>query len=274
MLPRLIPVLLLFLPSIIAAFTHHERDCWSRDCVVRTDAGTLCFEPHHNGIEQDECADSFLKNLTRIHLTSTIGRSIVYYDHRARVLGAATWAIPPAMAGSVFVCMTGRRLDNPKRYRTVCRETHHDDDMRVAAVHANECVSDQKPRYVNDGCFSLGTSAGADDDDKEWYENPVVAGFVWVLGLLVTLGTMYLWGGKAVRAIRARLPKRLVALTAVVERLCRRWRRTTSQLPTQHPATLLQQAYTSGSVPLALFTVFCANAYSCCRAALRSETFV
>jgi len=243
MLLRFILVLLLFLPSILAAFTHHDRDCWRRDCIVRTDAGTLCFEPHDNGIEQEECTDRFLKNLTRIHLASTIGRSIVYYDNKARVLGAATWAIPPTMAGSVFVCMTGRRLDNPKRYRTVCRETHNDDDMRVAAVRASECVSDQKPRYINDGCFSVGTVA---DDHKEWYETPIVAGLAWVLGLLITLGTIYMWGGKAVRAIQSRLPRRFIALTAVVERLCRRWRRPTSPLPTQQPTTLLQRAYASG----------------------------
>jgi len=243
MLPRLIPVLLLFLPLILAAFTHNDRDCWRRDCIVRTDAGTFCFEPRDNGVEQEECADSFLKNLTRIHLTSSIGRSIIYYDNKARVLGAATWAIPSTMAGSVFVCMTGRRLDDLKRYRTVCREAYKDDDMRVAAVHASECVSDQKPRYINDGCFSVGTAA---DDHKKWYENPIFAGLAWVIGVLVSLGTMYMWGGKAVRAIRARLPRRLVALTAVVGRPCRRWRRPTSLLPTQQPTTILQRLYASG----------------------------
>jgi len=272
MLLRFTLVLLLAVPSSLAAFTLHDRDCWGRDCVVHTDAGTLCFEPHDNGIEQEQCADGFLKNLTRVHLTSSVGRSIIYYDHRARVLGAATWAIPPTMEGSVFVCMTGRRLDNPKRFRTVCRETHDDDDMRVAAVHANECVSDQKPRYVNDGCFNFGT--GADDDDKEWYEEHIVASFAWALGMLITLGTIYMWGGKAARAVWARLPRRIVALTAVVERLCRRWRKPTSPLPTQQPATLLQQAYTSGSVSLTLITFFYADAHGCCSAAIRSETFM
>ena len=166
------------------------------------DAGTLCFEPHDSGFVQDECAEDFLKSLTQVHLTNSAGRSIIYYDDKASMLGAATWSISPTRAGSVFVCMTGRRLDNSKRYHTVCRQAHGNNDMNVAAVHANECVSDQKPQYVSDGCFSLDKPEDIKGDRKEWYEQPVVAGFVWALGAVVMLQKLYIWGGRLARVVQ------------------------------------------------------------------------
>ena len=73
-------LLLLHLPqSVLAAFTHSDQICWRRNCILRTEVGTFCFESHvDSGIEHEECADNFLKNLTRIHLTCTVGQSILY----------------------------------------------------------------------------------------------------------------------------------------------------------------------------------------------------
>ena len=220
-----------------AAFIHSNNVCWHQNCILRTDAGTLCFEPHDNNIKHEECADNFLKNLTHIHLTSTIGRSILYYDKEARILGTATWTIPPSMAGSVFVCMTGRYVDDQKRYRTICRTAYGDDDMGVPAAHSRECVSDQIPRFVSDGCFSIGQPGGGDNDHKEWYEHPVVAGLFWVLGALVTLVSVYLWGGNTMQAVQARLPWHVVGQL----RVARGWRRPVPPPPTQQPAIILEQ---------------------------------
>ena len=212
MQPRFFFLLPLLLPPALAAFTHHGSDCWNRDCVVRMDAGTFCFEPHDGGTVHEECTEGFLKNLTQVHLTNSAGRSIVYYDDKASMLGAATWSLPPTRASPVFVCMTGRRLDNSKRYHTICRQAHGDDDMNVAAVHANECISDQKPQYVSDGCFILDKSEDTKGDRKEWYEQPVVAGLVWALGTLVILQKLYLWGGKVKRVVQACLSRRCTHL--------------------------------------------------------------
>jgi len=199
------------------------------------DAGTLCFEPHDSGFVQDECAEDFLKSLTQVHLTNSAGRSIIYYDDKASMLGAATWSISPTRAGSVFVCMTGRRLDNSKRYHTVCRQAHGDDDMNVAAVHANECISDQKPQYVSDSCFILDKSEDTKGDRKEWYEQPVLAGIFWVLGVLVTLESICLWADSLARAVHSWMQRR-------------NWRRPMPPLPTRQPAT--QHVYTNASVIL------------------------
>jgi len=268
-------VFLLLLPqSAYAAFTHDDRVCWRRDCVFRTDAGTLCFEPQHNGIEPDEeCTNGFLKNLTHIHLTSTMDRSILYYDDKARVLGAAMWDIPPTMEGSVFVCMTGQHVDDPERYRTVCREAHGNDDMATTAVHTTECVSDKKPRYINDGCFSLKESVRSDDEHKEWYEQPVIAGLFWVFGAIVTIGSMYLLVGKAAQAAELWLPQRLVACTAVFKRLTRSWRRVVPPLPTQQPASISQQIHTSRLVFLTISLAACAQCKCRYSAAQHPETF-
>jgi len=148
------------------------------------------------------------------------------------------------MADSVFVCMTGRYVDDPKQYRTVCRTAYGDDDMETPAAHFRECVSDQIPRFVSDGCFSIGQPGGGDDNDhKEWYEHPVVAGLFWALGALVTLVSIYLWGGNAVQAVQARVPRRLVAYAAAVGQLrgARGWHRPVPSPPTQQPAIILEQ---------------------------------
>jgi len=112
--------------------------------------------------------------------------------------------------------------------------------MGLPAVHSRECVSDQIPRFVNDGCFSLGEPVDGDDDHKEWYEHPVVAGLFWAL---VTLVSIYLWGGNAVQAVQARVPRRFVAYAAAVGqlRVVRGWRRPVPSPPTQQPAIILEQ---------------------------------
>ena len=260
MVLRPILFLLLVISYVLGAFKNNDRVCWRRSCIIRTDAGTLCFEPHDNGVKHEECTDNFLKNLTHVHLTSTIGRSILYYDNKARVLGAATWAISssPVMAGSVFVCMTGQHADDPKQYRTACRTTYGDDDMEVPAAHARECVSDQKPQHVGGGCFRFEKPGGGEDNHKEWYEHPVVAGFFWVLGVLVTLGSMYMWGGKAVRVVRARLPRRLMFdPAALVEQPARGWRQPVFPLLTYQPAIISDQAHVNGSVSPAMILAAC-----------------
>jgi len=238
-------LLLLVIPLVLAAFTRNDRVCWRRNCVIRTDAGTFCFEPHDNSNEQD-CTDNFLKNLTHVHLTSTIGRSILYYDDESRVIGAAMWAISPTMAGSVFVCMTGQHIDDPTRYRTVCRAAHGDDDMEIAASHTSECVSNQQPQHqhFSNDCFSLSKPAGG-DEHKEWYEQPVLAGFFWVLGTLVTLGSIYMWGGSALRIVRYRMSSRVVGGGIVVVQLARSWRRPEPPLFTQQPTIISEQPNTN-----------------------------
>jgi len=262
---------LLLLSSVLAAFMNNDRVCWRRNCIVQTDAGTLCFEPHDNGIEQ-ECADNFLKNLTQVHLTSATGRSILYYDNDARVLGAATWTISPTMAGSVFVCMTGRLMDDPKQYRTICRPAQADDDMGAADAHTGECVSHKQPLYVSDGCFSIGKPSDCDNDHKEWYEQPVVAGFFWVLGVLVTLGSMYMWGGRAVRVAQFWFPRRLVAYpTAAIEQLARDWPQSVPPLPTHQSTTISQQLSAAGSVSLSSHLLQVIVAYFCYSTVLQQQ---
>jgi len=228
----------LLLPSVLAAFTPNDRVCWRRNCVVRTDAGTLCFEPQGNTSKQ-ECTDSFLKNLLQIHLASTTGRSIMYYDEKASLLGAATWTVPHDMAGSVFVCMSGQLVDDPTQHRTVCRESHGDDDMAIPAAHARECVSDEKLPYVGDGCFRLGKQAGGEDDDKEWYEQPVLAGLFWLLGVLVTLEKICLWADSARRLMAGLLPMIIVTFVDVFILLAHRWRHAAvAPLPAHQPAVI------------------------------------
>ena len=239
---------LLLSQIVSAAFTQHQHNCWRRDCVVRTDAGTLCFEPQVPQVPQvnymhSECADIFLSNLLRVHLTSTVGRSIMYYDDEARMLGAATWSVPHDMANSVFVCMTGqlRGVDDATQYRTVCRSTRRDDDMESASAHTRECVSDEKPQHVGDGCFSLiSKPAGGDSDGdhKGWYEQPVVAGLFWLLGVLVTLEKICLWTDNAARAIVALLPRLIDVFANVFELVTRRWRRAIVPLPTRWPTPI------------------------------------
>jgi len=235
MLLQLALCLSFLLPSVLAAFTHNDRICWRRDCVIRTDAGTLCFEPEGNSSKQ-ECTDSFLKNLLQVHLTSTTGRSILYYDDKAGVLGAATWTVPHDVAGSVFVCMTGQLVGDPTQHRTTCRETHGDDDMNITAAHIRECVSDETPHQSgNAGCFSL---AGGEDNDKEWYEQPILAGLFWLLGVLVTLEKVSIWVDSMARAVAALLPELVIVFIDVFELLARPWRRAVVPLPTQHPAAI------------------------------------
>jgi len=212
------------LPSLVfAAFTTHDQACWRRNCIVRTDAGTLCFEPQENGIYQGECTDGFLKNLTGTHLDSTVGRSIVYYDDKARFLGAATWSIPPSMSDPVFVCMSGRRMDDPKKYRTICRRADGDDDMHSAAVHAVECVVDKKPRLNNDGCFNLG-GKHADNDDKNFWEQPVVGGVFWALGSLLTVAAIGRWGRKAIQRVQDSFPRLVELLVRGFDFVTSHWR--------------------------------------------------
>jgi len=233
MLPRFLLFLPFLLPLVLSAFTHHDSDCWHRDCVVRMDAGTLCFEPRDSGFVQEKCPEGFLKDLTQVHLTNSAGRSIIYYDDKARMLGAATWFISSARAGPVFVCMTGRRLDNSKRYHTVCRQARGDDDMSLAAAHTDECVSDQKPQYVSDGCFILDRPEGVDSDRRGWCGQPVLAGIFWTLGIIVTIESICLW---------------VDSLAGTVHSWMRRrdWRRLMPSLPTQQPAT--QHVYINASV--------------------------
>jgi len=231
-------ILLLFLfPSVLAAFTYKDRVYWGLNSVVRTDAGTLCFEPQGKSSKQN-CADSFLKNLLHVHLTSTAGRSIVYYDNKTNVLGAATWPIPHDMARSVFVCMTGQLVDDRTQYCTVCREAHGDDDMAIPAAHTRECVSDEKPQHAGDGCFSLGKAAGSKDDDKEWYEQPVFEGLFSLLGALVTLEKVCLWVDSAARVVVGLLPGLVTVFAAVFELLAHRWRRAIAPLPMRQPAAI------------------------------------
>ena len=222
-----LPIVLL--PLVLAAFTTQDKACWRRNCVVRTDAGTLCFQPQENGVYQGECTDIFLKNLTQVHLDSNVGRSIVYYDDKTRLLGAATWPVPPSMKDPIFVCMSGRRLDYPKKYRTICRHAYGDDDMHFAAVHTTECVVDKKPRFNYDGCFNLGGNH-KDDDDKNFWEQPVVGGIFWALGALVTVAAIGRWGRKAVQKVRESFPRSVNLLVGVFDFSVSRWRTPRTQL--------------------------------------------
>jgi len=233
-------LILLILPqSVFAAFNYNDRACWRRNCVVRRDTGTFCFEPQVSSLQQ-ECANTFLSNLLQVHLKSAVGPSIVYYDEEAHMLGAATWSIPHDMTSSAFVCMTGQlQVDGRSQYQTVCREARGDDDMAIPAAHTRECVSDERPQHAGDGCFSLGKPPSSKDDDKEWYEQPALAGPFWLLGALVTLEKICIWAGSAARAVVALLPGFMDLLTAIFGLLILRWHLVIARLLVQQPAAIV-----------------------------------
>ncbi|KAH7099481.1 hypothetical protein BKA62DRAFT_709708 [Auriculariales sp. MPI-PUGE-AT-0066] len=189
---------LLLTKTTLAAFSGEPKACWQRNCVTRNDAGTVCFEADYNGIPSSTCANSTLQRLIDSHVYNNIGRSIVYYDEQARVLGAAMWPVPASTISNIFVCMTGERVDVPGIDRTICRLALRDNDMEEGAAHLHECVVDLPSTPHTTWCQQTREPTPAPDPRTQpkrekmfFYEKPVAAGIAWILGGLVTVGTIY-----------------------------------------------------------------------------------
>ncbi|KAH7099498.1 hypothetical protein BKA62DRAFT_831728 [Auriculariales sp. MPI-PUGE-AT-0066] len=180
--------------------------CWSRNCIFRNDASTICMQADDNGIPLSKCADPILSALLKTHLTNDISRSIAYYDKKGRMLGAAKWRVPSPLTFPVYVCMRGQRRDDPSIDRTICRSALRDNDMRDADAHANECVVEGPSKPYADWCHR--TKPAAAGKRKSFFERPIPTGLLWVLGGIVTFGTICgvsaKWGGAARRWLAAR----------------------------------------------------------------------
>lgn len=185
----LLVLFLLFIPHVLAAFNHANSVCWQRNCVVRKDTGTLCFVPQDNGIAYPDCVDNVLKTLLQVHLNSSVGQSLTYYNDNAMFLGAATWSIGPSLRNATYICMSGQYTQDRNSARTVCRKTVGDDDMEIAEAHVEECVVEEAPKISTDGCIPQPTTTKG-GGKHYFYEQPGFAGLGWFVGILASLGAI------------------------------------------------------------------------------------
>jgi hypothetical protein len=121
------------------------------------------------------------------HLHSTVGQSIAYYDHQGLYLGGATFRTSHIIS-PVYVCMSGQRIDDPRLYRTICRVSVGDDDMRAEPVYVRQCTVGRAPQVVLDGCYPF--LKKFDEREPPFYEKHPVAAAFFVLAAVGTLMTI------------------------------------------------------------------------------------
>lgn len=186
-------VLVALLAAAAAEFT--EQGCWQRNCLVRNDAGTLCFIASANGIPSAECSDRVLARVLQTHLSSNIGLSIAYYDQRAHFLCSVTWPVPSPLPFPIYVCMSGRRADIDG-HRTVCRMALRDDDVRSPEAHDQECAVEAGQVVVTDGCYAPAAFPPDAVDQKDtqrstsFLDSPVLVHMFFVLSAVLTVAAL------------------------------------------------------------------------------------
>ncbi|KZW01637.1 hypothetical protein EXIGLDRAFT_829856 [Exidia glandulosa HHB12029] len=181
-------VLLLTLAySLLAPATFTVPGCWQQNCLVQNDAGTLCLRPSYNGVPNGNCNDVVLMQLLDIHVHSSAGFSVAYYDERGSILGHTIWPVPTPLPFPVFVCMSGRRNDLDNGFRTLCRTALHDNDIRNPSAHARECAMEVPQLIVSDGCYT------APPKPANPLDRPALIHALFVLGGMVTIATLLSW---------------------------------------------------------------------------------
>ncbi|KZV78629.1 hypothetical protein EXIGLDRAFT_708933 [Exidia glandulosa HHB12029] len=186
-MPALLVVVLLTLAvslSTSAKFT--TPGCWQRNCLVQNDAGTLCLQPAFNALSR-RCNDTVLTRLLDVHIHSKVGRSTAYYKEDGSFLGSTVWPIPTTpLPYTVFVCMSGRRMDDSNAYRTLCRLALHDDDIDNALVHDRECAVEVPQDFVSDGCYTTPPASAAGNP----LDKPALVHALFVLDGIVNIFTI------------------------------------------------------------------------------------
>ncbi|KZV81367.1 hypothetical protein EXIGLDRAFT_385060 [Exidia glandulosa HHB12029] len=175
----------------LARFT--TPGCWQRNCLVQNDAGALCVQAAYNGAPTT-CNDKVLSRLLDVHVHSKIGLSIAYYDERGHILAPAIWPVPAPLPFPVYVCMSGRRSDANDHYRTLCRTALHDDDVYNASAYDRVCAVERPQGFVSDGCYSVNAVPSTNPLD-----NPALVHAVFVLGAIVTIGTLATYFRKSLK---------------------------------------------------------------------------
>ncbi|KZW01623.1 hypothetical protein EXIGLDRAFT_691679 [Exidia glandulosa HHB12029] len=170
----ILALLFLLATAVVGELTEHA--CWQRNCLIRNDAGTLCFVSSANGIPPTQCEDPVVVHVLEAHINSDIGLSIAYYDQRARFLGSITWPVPSPLPFQIYVCSSGRRGD-VGAYRTP-------GGPRARVEYAQTVVAD--------GCY-IPASANPPSEQKSntsFLDSPVVVHMFFVLGGILTTASL------------------------------------------------------------------------------------
>ncbi|KZW01634.1 hypothetical protein EXIGLDRAFT_717216 [Exidia glandulosa HHB12029] len=170
--------------------------CWQRNCLVKNDAGTLCLHTAYNGAIATACDDSVLSSLLAAHINSTIGLSIAYYNEHAQFLGPTIWPVPQPLPYTIYVCMSGPRVDRDGQqgHRTLCRTALHDNDIRDADSHAHECVVESAQAFVTDGCYRSPSGSISGEavlpTATAFLDDPKITHAFFVMGGILTIGSL------------------------------------------------------------------------------------